>query len=211
NKSGNKDISSFLAGNKAAKGKGVKGGFAPTQQGAVDQALMPAQSALADIASRDSLTVGGSAVQWGSVHSVTGNIPGCQIQLAYHVVNKGKADSPAFALQWIDMNTNQQLKLQRIYGLKKEVEYLRTEMLSLQPGDNRFMLKLDSASEVNELSETNNNLPVTIRYTGRCGLTAIKPPSRSIVVPPSTEKPAPASKFSPIQKQEGFKPIRPVE
>ncbi len=75
------------------------------------------------------------------------------------------------------------------------------------------MLKLDSASEVSELNEGNNELLVTIRYTGRCGLTTMPPTPRIIATPPSREKAtkAPVSKFAPTLKQGGFKPLSPSE
>jgi hypothetical protein len=213
NKFGKQDISALLPGKKPGKGQGGMGGFAPAQQEALTKSRMDSKPLLPDITSRETLTVGGTAVQWGRIHAINSNLPGCQLQLAYHVGNKGMADSPAFALKWLDMNTNQQVKLQRIYGLKKDVEYLKTERVSIHPGDNRFMLKLDSASEVSELNEGNNELLVTIRYTGRCGLTTMPPTPRIIATPPSREKAtkAPVSKFAPTLKQGGFKPLSPSE
>lgn len=213
NKFGKRDISGLLPGKKPEKERGSMGGFAPARQEALTKSRMGSKPALPDITSRETLSIGGSAVQWGSVHTVSGNLPGCQIQLVYHVGNKGEVDSPAFALQWIDLSSNQQVKLQRIYGLKKDVEYLRSEMISIHPGENRFMLKLDSSSEVGELNEANNNLPVTIRYTGSCGVSSRKPRVGVLAPPPSSEKPAraPVSKFTPTLKNEGIKPIKSTE
>ncbi|MEJ2529171.1 MAG: CARDB domain-containing protein [Gammaproteobacteria bacterium] len=161
------DVNNRMPSNKKDKAKAAAS--ASSRNSSLPHSGSKAVPYLPDIATRNTLTVSGALVHWGKTHRIAKNLSNCTIQVVYHVGNYGKADSKAFAMQWLDVNQHKQVKLQRIYGLKKGVEYLKNVEFTLHPGVNRFQLTLDSSSEISEINEANNNLLLSIQYDGACG------------------------------------------
>ncbi len=186
NSADKQDISNRLPSNTKDKGKAEAS--AASRKSNLSHAESKSVPYLPDISTRDTLTVQGGLVHWGKTHRVTGNLANCKVQVVYHVGNYGKADSKAFAMQWVDVKQHKSVKLQRIYGLKKGVEYLKNDELTLHTGENRFQLKLDSSSEISEIDEANNNREVSIRYDGQCGVANTRSSQRKVAPSSSNTK-----------------------
>lgn len=203
---GKHDISKRMPSNQQDKGRGDVSTSA--RKASLPQAKIKATPYLPDISTRETLTVQGALVHWGKTHRITGNLSNCTVQLVYHVGNYGAADSKAFAVQWYDVDQKKSVKLQRIYGLKHGVEYLKNDIVTLQPGMNRFQLRLDSSSEIPESNEGNNNLLLSIRYDGSCGSVQAKSSSRKSTIAPSetSSSQATSGSSSPVKKRI----VRPV-
>jgi hypothetical protein len=157
-----------------APGAVVTGGAMAPAPGLSRRATLPAPW-LPDLASGAQVVVAGKfaaapgatlALQDTDARAAAAGV--CQVAFEHEMRNLGQADSPAADRQWT-IEGNPAAVVAQTPPIAAGAALSRVDTLGLRPGPNKLRLRLDVNQQVQEASESNNELTLTVNLAGSCG------------------------------------------